>query len=250
MLSGPKRSRSRSVLSGSAIAIIIILIVTVAFFSIRNSNNDSYENNPYGTGNEKVIRDPAKEYNYETRVNDVNAADYLAMYDRNSMKYIKPANVKTGENPFDTLFVGNAANVKRLPGKDVTFINKTPYDIVLMEHAGKLAFNRASYAYFIESGKKVKLQVTNQGAVKQEYSFYFGNDLASFEAGEIQIKRRDLRDEFRFRKLVPYCRAIMDKKFRFSNDVTIENDGVKLMLKSQGLKGVTDSLTTQNEYTF
>lgn len=240
-------SGSGSGISGRVVFVVILLVLKLIVFGSRCSNDNSYqpydENFGVQTG-----------YLYETRRNDVSAAeffDYLALYDKDSVGIVSAVDtIKTGQNPFDHLFTQKLANVNNLPGENATFFNRTPYDVVVFEFADSDAFNMASDAYFIKSGEKLNVKISNTGTIKQEYSFYFGNDLSTFRAGSNVIQRRDSLNEYRFRKPAPYCRDILNKKFRFENDVTITKDGGQLRLTSRGLKGVTDSLTDQGEYVF
>jgi hypothetical protein len=246
-------SGSGSGISGRVVFIVIILILKLIVFGSKCSNDSS--SNTYDNGyNNGPSFDNLSGYTYEMRRNDVGAAeffDYLALYNRDSVGIVRAIDtIKTGQNPFGDMFTQKLANVNNLPGDQATFTNRTPYDIVLFEFADKSAFNMASDAYFIKSGHKLAVKISNTGSIKQEYCFYFGNDLSSFRADGKVIKRRDSLNEYRFRKPAPYCRDILNKKFRFSHDVTITKNGGQLKLKSEGLEGVTDSLTKQGEYVF
>jgi hypothetical protein len=247
-------SGSGSGVSGRVIFFAVILLVKLILFGSKCSNSSSsYDSGSgYGGGNSGYGYDVLNDNSFQIRVNNVKAeqfADYLSMYNRDSVSDVKPVDtIKTGHNPFQTHYIDNLVNLQNHPGTEATFTNRSPYDIVLLESAGSSAFNMASNAYFIRSGHKFTLKVNNTGSIEQDYAFYFGNDLASFDAGGKDLRRNDSLHEFRFTKLAPYCREILGKKFRFSHDVTITKDGGQLKIKSEELKGVTDSLTNQGEY--
>jgi hypothetical protein len=253
-ISGSGSSGSGWASSGRIIFIVIIIIVKLVIFSSRCSNNNDYNNYGTGYGGNSGLNEALSTYKYETRRNDVRAAaffDYLTMYDRETLTDIKPADtIKTGQNPYKRRFFQKLANIHDLPGQLVTFANRTPYDMILFEFADSSAFNMESDAYFIKSGHKLDVKISNTGNTRQEYSFYFGNDLAMFKSANDTIYVNDTLNSFRFMKIAPYSRDILNKKFRFVHDVTVSKDGNHLRMKSEGLKGVTDSLTKQGEYVF
>jgi hypothetical protein len=252
--SGSKSSGSGWASSGRIIFIVIIIIVKLAIFSSKcsrdDSNNYNSYDNGYGVGTGSGIDNSA----YQLRINDAiaeNFADYLSMYNRDSIADLKPIDsIKTGQNPFLARFTNRIGSYVHYAGEQSTITNRSPYDIVLLEYANEAALNIPLNAYYIKSGHKFTLNVANKNDYIPEYSFYFGNNLASFKADKTNIKRNDSLNELRFTKLAPYCREILGKKFSIAHDVTIIKDGGHLKMKSEGLKGVTDSLTKQGEYIF
>lgn len=255
--SGPtfSSSGSGSGVSGRVIFFAIIIIIKLVLFGSRCSGNSSY-NSGYDLngGSSGYGYDVLNDNSYQIRINNVKAeqfADYLSMYDKDSVSEVKRVDsIKTGHNPFRTRFTDKIVNLQNHPGTEATITNRSPYDVILLEYAGMSAYNMSSNAYFIKSGHKLTLKVNNTGPIEQDYAFYFGNDLASFYSGQNSIMRNDSLYEFRFMKRAPYCREILGKKFRFSHDVTVTKDGGQLKIKSEGLKGVTDSLDKPDEYIF
>ena len=243
-------SSSGSGMSGRVVFLVIILIIKVIIFSSKCSNDNS---SSYGVGNSGY--EPYG-YTYDMRQGDVQASenlDYLAAFDRDSVTEIKSVDtLKTGQNPF------KSSLVRRIPinyksnekPADVTFSNDSPYDLILLEYGGVIQVNAPEDAHFIKSGEKLTLTLLTTGEVRDEFTFYFGNKLASFKSSGTELTRRDSLPEVRFRKPAPYSREILNKRFKFVKDVTISKTGGQLKISSPGMEAVTDTLQKPDEFVF
>lgn len=247
-LSRSSSSSSGSGVSGRVIFLVIILIVKVIIFSSKCSSGSS--------SNYDYNQIESLGYTYEMRQGDVQAAqnsNYLTAFDKDSITGIKPVDtLKTGQNPFNSSFTRRMPvtyKTSEVP-KDITFKNNSPYDLVLLEYGNVITTALPENAYFIKSGEQFTLNILVGGAVRNDYAFYFGKKMASFKAGNMEVMRRDSLDEFRFRKPAPYAREILDKKFKFANDVNITKNGGQLKISSDGMIGVSDSLPKPGEYVF
>lgn len=242
-------SSSGSGISGRVVFLVIILIIKVIIFSSKCSNNSS-SNYDYNSGLEPYG------YTYDMRQADVQSSenmDYLAAFNRDSITDIKPVDtVSTGQNPF------MSSLVRRIPityksnqtPSDVTFTNDSPYDLILLEYGGVIQVNAPEDAHFIKSGEKLTLTLLTTGEVRDEFTFYFGNKLASFKSSGTELTRRDSLPEVRFRKPAPYCREIINKRFKFAKDVTISKTGGQLKISSVGMEAVNDTLPKPGEFVF
>ncbi|MEC4003456.1 hypothetical protein OX283_002200 [Flavobacterium sp. SUN052] len=239
--------------SWKSMGIVLFILVRVLLFASRcdsNSSNSYDYNSGSGSGSgssypsEIVVEDKVTIDPYYTEMaHKIDSFQvFLTDYNKNEIQYLKfKDTLKTGETPYENVYK-NPPEVGGLE-KPITFINKTKYDVVLLENP--LAYDSIKMpgrTYFIRAGSSYKLRdVSDQ--LKRVFNFYVGNKLASFvtNSNHVFVKRNSMMEP-RFTELAPNCKAILavDYKF-FDGNVSITEKNSEINITCDQVMQIVDS---------
>ena len=219
---------NKSSFSWKTFGIIFIILIRILFFASRCNNNHSNNSYDYNTGSSSgtptVIEDNAKLDPYYTEMAQKidSFKRFLTDYNKKEIHYLKfKDTLTTGEIPYENVYKDPPV-VDGLENS-ITFINKTNYDVILLENS--LAFDTIKMprrTYFIRAGSSFKFKNASN-EIKRVFNFYAGNKLASFvtNSNHVFVKRNSMMEP-RFTELAPNCKEILAVDYVFYNgNVTI-----------------------------
>lgn len=220
--------------------IILFVLIKLAFFTntcSSNSSSNTIDTFNYNRANESIIN--------KQRINLF--LNYLVVSKVNdSAKIDLNTTIKTGENPFENIFVKNRG-LKKFD-KNVNLKNESDYDLILIIKSflnGKEGYPEE--AIFIKKGESTTIESSGS------YHFYFGNELAKFLTldKDSNTNYNGIFKENRFLKQPANNLNILEKEFLIQKDVIVTQKGSRIIIKSPFLYCSNDSIKTSvDEYEF
>ena len=220
--------------------IILFVLIKLAFFTNKcssNSSSNSIDTFNYNNGNQSEIN--------KVRINLF--LNYLVISSVSDLSKIDlNTSIKTGENPFENIFVTN--NDQKEFKKNVNLKNESNYDLILIIKSflnGKEGYPEE--AIFIKKGESTSIESSGS------YHFYFGNELAKFITSDkdSNTNYNGIFKENRFLIQPNNNLDIIKKEFIVQKDVIVTQKGSRIIIKSPFLYCSNDSIKTSvDEYEF
>ena len=209
---------------------LVTLLFAITACNSKKKDADNTDQNKPQTG-----ESPSKIDNYYTDMKFTidSFQVFLAGYNESEIKNMtQVASIKTGDNPFETLYKNPPA------GESTNFIkvtNNTPYDMVLLEN--NVVYDSIKMplsAHFIKKGAKLEINF-NRSDTKTIFNVYIGKKWATFQTGSKNIFiRSESAVEYRFSELAPDAKSILETDYSFPNDAVISYSKGGLDIDSKG----------------
>ena len=240
-ISGRQGKKEKSNFSWKTFLVIIVILFKIAILSNKcsstntttydNYDNVNYDNTTIDSSQIQEFKPELDRYYLESQAKIDTFKLFLTDYDKtekNNLTYND--SIKTGQNPFRNVyknqFVSTSYNY-------MMFINKTNYDIVLMENTVAYdTINVAKQAYFIKSKQFFKLDVTSD--FKRTFNFYVGKKLASFHNSKEKLYiHGNSIVEPRFTVLANGAKELLKEDYTFKGEVIITEKNGKIVIESE-----------------
>jgi hypothetical protein len=238
------KSSSGSGFSWRVFGIILFIFLKITIFSkgCSSSSSSNYDINNSENMN-SIMESIDKKYKNEKS----DFFYYLTEFDATNIDSIKNIDtLKTGDKVFKSTYNGEFKNVIT-DSLTININNKSNFDVVVLISEKLMStaqFMKPKYSLLLK--KNETLEVSKNDL----FSFYIGNNLASFVTTKTQIIKHDSEHEYRFINLANNSKDILKTEYTFESDVTILDENKIITIDSKGKSSMSfqEHVVEENPY--